>query len=396
MTAGSSALFAGGTRYKAARGMAIRKLQRRITIAFVSLASLTMISVVVRKSLQSNALSSRVHPETARPSSLLNKDYRHTGAMEAIDTHVKSSLARVALLRRLFDQQRMASSYADLASPASAGLRAAAAAALDAASEPVFDKLATARKTAIEAVDDMIHRNQFPADCSNARLLLCSIDKDCGFACQLHHGVHLLALALATNRTLVLYAEDWRYGKNGVEGDDFADTGGTRDSSSGEEINDSGRSNDNEPNPNVWSRSHGIHTAAPASSWERVFARVTHCATGGDDWLATLPQFRRGQEHDEARAVVATVIDGEELPYDPPSVPRDVMQLVSGFHSRPEVWWVGALARYLLRPAPSSSASKKRSVDRGKRASRGPTRPASGPVHGHARSAHGQDRADSQ
>ena len=119
--------------------------------------------------------------------------------MEAIDAHFKASSARVASLRRLFDLRRMASSYADAASPANTGLRAAAAAAFYTASEPVSDKLASARKTAIEAVDDTIHRNQFPADGSNARLLPCSIDKDCGFACQLHHGVHLLALALATN-----------------------------------------------------------------------------------------------------------------------------------------------------------------------------------------------------
>ena len=158
---------------------------------------------------------------------------------------------------------------------------------------------------------------------------------------------------------------------------------------------DVGCSNDNEPNPNVCFRSHGIHTAAPASSRERVLARVTHCATGGDDWLATLPQFRRGQEHDEARTVVATVSDGDSLPYDPPSVPRDVMQLVSGFHSRHEVWWVGALARCLLRPAPSL-ASKKRFLDRGKRASRSPARLASGPVHRHAHSAHGKDRAGTE
>lgn len=118
-----------------------------------------------------------------------------------------------------------------------------------------------------------------------------------------------------------------------------------------------GADNDDVIDPKVWANFHGIHTAAPASAWESVFARVTHCATGGDDWLATLPQFRRGQEHPEARAVVATVIDGEALPYDPPAVPRDVMRMVSGFHSRPEVWWVGALARYLLRPAKEEASS---------------------------------------
>jgi hypothetical protein len=38
------------------------------------------------------------------------------------------------------------------------------------------------------------------------------------------------------------------------------------------------------------------------------------------------------------------VIDGEALPSDPPSVPRDVIKLVFRFQSRSKVWWTGALA----------------------------------------------------
>lgn len=360
------------------------KLQGRTSSASVSAAVLLIVFLLVARSTlrRPDGLSPRVRlsPRAARPFFVFKEQETTSAGRAAEKARINASLARVASLRRLFDQQRMASSAADAASPASAGLRAAAAVALDAESEPVFDELAAARMTATEATGAMIYRNQFPEECQNARLLLCSIDKDCGFACQLHHGVHLLALALATNRTLVLYAEEWRYGKH--RGDvgrargygEVTDVGGegARSSSLDIETNDRRRSNndtsadddfENEPNPNVWSRSHGIHTAAPASSWERVFARVTHCATGGDDWLATLPKLRRGQEHAEARAVVATVIDGEALPYDPPSVPRDVAQLVSRFHSRPEVWWVGALARYLLRPVQSSNANGSSTVE---------------------------------
>lgn len=79
------------------------------------------------------------------------------------------------------------------------------------------------------------------------------MNKVCGSACQLHHGVHVLALALVMNR-LVLYDEEWRYEKRGndlerTRGDKFEHF-----------------DNDNEPNPNAWTRSHGIHNAAPASS----------------------------------------------------------------------------------------------------------------------------------
>ena len=192
------------------------KLQGQTSSASVSAAVLLIVFLLVARSTlrRPDGLSPRVRlsPRAARPSMV--KEQETTSAGRAAEkARINASLARVASLRRLFDQQRMASSAADAASPASAGLRAAAAVALDADSEPVFDELAIARRTATEATGAMIHRNQFPEDCNNARLLLCSIDKDCGFACQLHHGVHLLALALATNRTLVLYAEEWRYGK---------------------------------------------------------------------------------------------------------------------------------------------------------------------------------------
>lgn len=95
--------------------------------------------------------------------------------MAKMATYFDASLTRVASLRRLFDQERMALSRSDAASPASAGLRAAAASALSAVSEPVFEELTAARKAANKAVDDMIDRNQIPVDCINARLLLCSL-----------------------------------------------------------------------------------------------------------------------------------------------------------------------------------------------------------------------------
>jgi glycoprotein 6-alpha-L-fucosyltransferase len=49
-----------------------------------------------------------------------------------------------------------------------------------------------------------LHDLQHPADCSAARKLLCSLNKDCGFGCQIHHVVHCFAHAVALNRTLVL------------------------------------------------------------------------------------------------------------------------------------------------------------------------------------------------
>ena len=53
-------------------------------------------------------------------------------------------------------------------------------------------------------MDKVILHNQFPANCSHARKLVCDINKYCGFGCQMHHVLHCLANAVALNRTMIL------------------------------------------------------------------------------------------------------------------------------------------------------------------------------------------------
>lgn len=45
---------------------------------------------------------------------------------------------------------------------------------------------------------------QNPVDCTKARKLVCNLDKDCGFGCQIHYLTYCLMIAYGTERTMVM------------------------------------------------------------------------------------------------------------------------------------------------------------------------------------------------
>ncbi|XP_037048449.1 alpha-(1,6)-fucosyltransferase-like [Bradysia coprophila] len=60
-------------------------------------------------------------------------------------------------------------------------------------------------KEAAELSDLMqrrLHHLQNPEDCGKARKLMCPLEVDCGYGCELHHVVYCLIMAYATERTL--------------------------------------------------------------------------------------------------------------------------------------------------------------------------------------------------
>ena len=127
------------------------------------------------------------------------------GREDEAEAATARALAAVASLRQLFDQQRSSQTPEQASEPSAAGLRAASAAALDAAAladgaGAASAALLAAKQRAEKLVLDSLLRRQFPQDCSRARFLVGAIDKFCGFACQVHHAVHLLAAAAATDR----------------------------------------------------------------------------------------------------------------------------------------------------------------------------------------------------
>jgi glycoprotein 6-alpha-L-fucosyltransferase len=58
---------------------------------------------------------------------------------------------------------------------------------------------------------------QNPNDCSNARTLICDLNKACGFGCQMHHVMYCFIEAYFQNRTMILESNDWRYDSRGYE-----------------------------------------------------------------------------------------------------------------------------------------------------------------------------------
>ena len=66
-------------------------------------------------------------------------------------------------------------------------------------------------------IQNKINRLQHPKDCSKTKILLCDLNKGCGFGCQLHHVTYCLVMAMAANRTMIMERDgsEWRYSNNG-------------------------------------------------------------------------------------------------------------------------------------------------------------------------------------
>lgn len=61
------------------------------------------------------------------------------------------------------------------------------------------------QRTAItQRIFKSIEKLQNPKACSEAKTLVCNLDKECGFGCQLHHVTYCAITAFATQRMMVL------------------------------------------------------------------------------------------------------------------------------------------------------------------------------------------------
>ena len=68
-----------------------------------------------------------------------------------------------------------------------------------------------------DVVQGRLHALQHPSNCSRSPKLICNLNIDCGFGCQLHHVVYCLIVAYGSGRTLLLKSSDWNYGKGAFE-----------------------------------------------------------------------------------------------------------------------------------------------------------------------------------
>ncbi|EDV91777.1 alpha-(1,6)-fucosyltransferase [Drosophila grimshawi] len=147
-----------------------------------------------------------------------------------------------------------------------------------------------------DLVQRRLHHLQNPSDCTNARKLVCKLNKGCGYGCQLHHVVYCFIVAYATERTLILRSRGWRYHKGG---------------------------------------------------WDEVFRPVSDsCQDPGISYAYNWPGKPNTQ------VLVLPIIDSlmPRPPYLPLAVPEDLAPRLKRLHGDPIVWWVGQFLKYLLRP----------------------------------------------
>ncbi|KAK2580528.1 hypothetical protein KPH14_006259 [Odynerus spinipes] len=140
---------------------------------------------------------------------------------------------------------------------------------------------------------------QNPSDCNKAKKLICSLNKGCGFGCQIHHITYCFLVAYGTERTLVIKSKGWRYRKEG---------------------------------------------------WESVFKPLS------DTCLSPHGVSHANWPGDSSKQVISLPIVDNVYPkpkFQPPSVPADIAERLKKLHGHPLVWWVGQVLKYLMRPQDS-------------------------------------------
>lgn len=121
-------------------------------------------------------------------------------------THA-AALSKMTRLKGLLDsQRRILKPEPDKEYQHTAGLDVLLAQALsDVESVTGLSKLqAWIKEDVTRHVELALEKLQFPEDCNGTRKLVCDLNKECGFGCQVHHVVHCFANAVALNRTMLL------------------------------------------------------------------------------------------------------------------------------------------------------------------------------------------------
>ncbi|KAF7407738.1 hypothetical protein HZH66_002275 [Vespula vulgaris] len=159
------------------------------------------------------------------------------------------------------------------------------------------------RKKEAKELSDLVQSRfrylQNPTDCNKAKKLICSLNKGCGFGCQIHHITYCFLVAYGTERTLIIKSKGWRYRKEG---------------------------------------------------WESVFKPLS------DTCLSANGISHANWPGDSSKQVISLPIVDNVYPkpkFQPPSVPADIAERLKKLHGHPLVWWVGQVLKYLMRPQDS-------------------------------------------
>lgn len=140
---------------------------------------------------------------------------------------------------------------------------------------------------------------QNPEDCDSAKKLVCSLNKGCGYGCQVHHALYCFIVAYGTERMLVLKSKGWRYNKAG---------------------------------------------------FEEVFLPLSESCPG----MPNLSGKKAWPGSADTKIVEMGIIDSvnPRPKFLPPSIPRDLSDRIMRLHGDPIVWWIAQFLKYFLRPQP--------------------------------------------
>ncbi|KAH3859244.1 alpha-(1,6)-fucosyltransferase-like isoform X2 [Dreissena polymorpha] len=159
------------------------------------------------------------------------------------------------------------------------------------------------RKKEAQRLTDLVQRRlehlQNPPDCNTAKKMFCNLGKGCGYGCQLHHVTYCLIMAYATQRTLILQSEGWRYASKG---------------------------------------------------WESVFLPLSKtCRTTGGQ---TTSRWGPNSMTDDAQIIELPIVDSlsPRPRFLPLAIPEDLADRLTHVHGDPSAWWVGQFVTYLTRP----------------------------------------------
>lgn len=155
-------------------------------------------------------------------------------------------------------------------------------------------------KSLSDLVQKRLHYIQHPSDCNSARKLVCRLNKGCGYGCQIHHVVYCFIMAYATERTLILKSESWRYNRAG---------------------------------------------------WEQVFRPLSDsCRSAEGSTHGNWPA------NDDIQVLTCPIIDSlnPRPSFLPLAIPADLAPRLMRVHGDPAAWWIGQFLKYLLRFQPAT------------------------------------------
>ncbi|PIC27546.1 hypothetical protein B9Z55_019765 [Caenorhabditis nigoni] len=155
------------------------------------------------------------------------------------------------------------------------------------------------RSKITERIMKSIEKLQNPESCKDANTLVCNLDKECGFGCQLHHVTYCAITAFATKRMMILKRDgsSWKYSSRG---------------------------------------------------WTSVFEPISKCTFDEAVGNAELKPFA---DPSPARVVSLGIVDSllTKPAFLPQAVPEQFLETLHSLHSHPPAFFVGTFISYLMR-----------------------------------------------